>query len=72
MIGGLAGYAIGHWGFEAVGRPELIQELEITDPVKRMQNIDVVYATMREIALTRTTREWEELLLSIDVPHAGF
>ncbi len=67
-------YSSANWCqfFEAVGRPELIQELEITDPVKRMQNIDVVYAKMREIALTRTTREWEELLLSIDVPHAGF
>lgn len=58
--------------FEAVGRPELIEELSINDPVKRNQNIDVVYATMREIALTRTTAEWEELLLRIDVPHTSF
>jgi crotonobetainyl-CoA:carnitine CoA-transferase CaiB-like acyl-CoA transferase len=27
---------------------------------------------MREIAVTRTTAEWEELLLSIDVPHTAF
>ncbi len=67
-------YSSANWCefFRAVGRPELIEELDIEDPVKRMQNIDVVYATMREIALTRTTREWEELLLSIDVPHASF
>ena len=42
------------------------------DPVKRGQNIDVVYATMREIALTRTNDEWVELLLRIDVPHTVF
>jgi len=67
-------YSSANWCefFRAVGRPELIKELEIEDPVKRMQNIDVVYATMREIALTRTTKEWEDLLLSIDVPHASF
>jgi formyl-CoA transferase len=67
-------YSSANWCefFQAVGRPELIEELDITDPVKRMQNIDVVYARMREIALTRTTREWEELLLRIDVPHAAF
>jgi crotonobetainyl-CoA:carnitine CoA-transferase CaiB-like acyl-CoA transferase len=27
---------------------------------------------MRDIAITRTTAEWEELLLSIDVPHTAF
>ena len=27
---------------------------------------------MKKIALTRTTAEWEELLLKIDVPHASF
>ncbi|MGE0224937.1 MAG: CaiB/BaiF CoA transferase family protein [Acetobacteraceae bacterium] len=58
--------------FEAVGHPELIEDLQIRDPVARAQNIDVVYAKMREIALTRTTAEWEELLLRIDVPHASF
>jgi formyl-CoA transferase len=27
---------------------------------------------MRDIAPSRTTAEWEELLLQIDVPHTGF
>ena len=67
-------YSAANWCafFEAVGRPELIEQLGINDPVKRNQNIDVVYATMREIALTRTTAEWEALLLRIDVPHTSF
>jgi len=58
--------------FEAVGRPELIEALGVRDPVRRAQNIDLVYESMREIALTRTNAEWEELLLRIDVPHTAF
>ena len=67
-------YSAANWNafFEAVSRPELTEALEINDPVKRAQNIDIVYAKMREIALTRTNAEWEALLLRIDVPHTVF
>ncbi len=67
-------YSTANWCafLEAVGRPELIDTLSIKDPVKRNQNIDVVYAEMRAIALTRTNAEWQELLLRIDVPHTAF
>jgi crotonobetainyl-CoA:carnitine CoA-transferase CaiB-like acyl-CoA transferase len=67
-------YSTANWCafFEAVGRPELVDALGVKDPVKRGQNIDLVYEAMREIALTRTTAEWEELLLRIDVPHTAF
>ena len=58
--------------FEAVGHPECIEEFSVQDPVSRARNIDKIYDRMREIALSRTTAEWEELLLSIDVPHAAF
>ncbi|MEZ0033052.1 crotonobetainyl-CoA:carnitine CoA-transferase CaiB-like acyl-CoA transferase [Bradyrhizobium japonicum] len=58
--------------FEAVGRPELIEELGVRDPVLRSQNIDKVYDRMSEIGPTRTTAEWEELLLRLDVPHTAF
>ena len=58
--------------FEAVGRPELIEELAVKDPVKRSQNIDRIYARMSEIGPSRTTAEWEELLLRLDVPHTAF
>ncbi len=58
--------------FEAVGHPECIEEFAVRDPVLRAQNIDAIYDRMREIAPTRTTAEWEELLLRIDVPHASF
>ena len=58
--------------FEKVGHPECIEEFSVRDPVKRAANIDKIYARMKEIAPSRTTAEWEELLLSIDVPHASF
>jgi crotonobetainyl-CoA:carnitine CoA-transferase CaiB-like acyl-CoA transferase len=58
--------------FEAVGHPECIDEFSVRDPVARARNIDRIYDRMRDIAITRTTAEWEELLLSIDVPHTGF
>ncbi len=67
-------YSTANWCrfFEAVGRPELIEQLGVQDPVRRNQNIDLVYAAMREISMTRTNAEWVELLLSIDVPHTTF
>ena len=58
--------------FEAVGHPECIEEFSVRDPVLRARNIDKIYARMREIAPTRTTAEWEELLLRLDVPHTAF
>lgn len=58
--------------FEAVGHPECIEEFSVRDPVQRSTNIDKIYKRMGEIALTRTTEEWEKLLLQIDVPHTSF
>ena len=58
--------------FEAVGHPECIDEFSVRDPVLRARNIDKIYDRMRDIAPTRTTAEWEELLLRLDVPHAAF
>src|SRR5262245_50168961 len=58
--------------FEAVGLPDCIEEFQVRDPVARARNIDRIYDRMRDIAITRTTADWEELLLSIDVPHTAF
>jgi crotonobetainyl-CoA:carnitine CoA-transferase CaiB-like acyl-CoA transferase len=58
--------------FQAVEHPECIEEFQVRDPVARARNIDRIYDRMREIAPSRTTAEWEELLLSIDVPHTAF
>ncbi len=58
--------------FETVGHPECIEQFAVRDAVSRAKNIDRIYDKMAEIAITRTTAEWEELLLRIDVPHAAF
>jgi crotonobetainyl-CoA:carnitine CoA-transferase CaiB-like acyl-CoA transferase len=58
--------------FETVGHPECIEQFAVRDAVSRAKNIDKIYDKMAEIAVTRTTAEWEALLLRIDVPHAAF
>ena len=58
--------------FEAVGHPECIEEFAVRDRVERGRNIDRIYQKMSEIAVERTTAEWETLLLEIDVPHTAF
>ena len=58
--------------FEAVDHPECIEEFSVRDPVARARNIDRIYERMREIGPTKTTAQWEALLLSIDVPHTAF
>ena len=58
--------------FEAVGHTECIEEFAVRDPVERARNIDRIYDRMREMAVLRSTAEWEALLLRIDVPHTAF
>ena len=58
--------------FEAVGHPECIEEFSVRDRVERGRNIDRIYDKMSEIAIARTTAEWEALLLDLDVPHTAF
>ena len=67
-------YSAANWCafFEAVGHPELIEEFGVNDPVLRNRNVGAIYEKMREISQTRTSAEWEKLLLSIDVPHTSF
>jgi len=67
-------YSADNWCafFEAVGHPDCIEEFAVRDPVARARNIDKIYDRMREIAPSKTTAEWEEILLRIDVPHTAF
>ena len=59
--------------FEAVGHPECIEEFcGARSRLRAARTSTSIYKKMAEIALTRTTAEWEELLLRIDVPHAAF
>lgn len=67
-------YTAAHWRafFTAAGRPELIAELGVEDPVKRNANIDRVYAAMAEIARGRSTAEWLALCDELDIPATAF
>jgi crotonobetainyl-CoA:carnitine CoA-transferase CaiB-like acyl-CoA transferase len=64
-------YSTKHWieFFNLVGHPELTQWDLVSDPVKRSENIDQLYAKIMEFMPTKTTDEWCELLDSTDIPH---
>jgi crotonobetainyl-CoA:carnitine CoA-transferase CaiB-like acyl-CoA transferase len=67
-------YTAAHWRafFTASGRPELIEELRVDDPVARNANIDRVYAAVEDIARSRTTAEWLALCEELDIPATAF
>ena len=52
----------------AVGRDDLLADARYTRFAERAVNIDVVYAELAKIFLTRTTSEWTALLDEADVP----
>jgi crotonobetainyl-CoA:carnitine CoA-transferase CaiB-like acyl-CoA transferase len=54
--------------FEASGRQDLRSDPRFAAFAGRAANIDVVYAELARIFLTRTTAEWTELLTKADVP----
>jgi len=64
-------YTDGHWReFTAlVGRPEIMQDPRFASLATRLENIEVVYATLAEICATRTNAEWVALLKDANVPH---
>ncbi|MDO9706946.1 CaiB/BaiF CoA transferase family protein [Paracraurococcus lichenis] len=67
-------YTAAHWRafFTAAGRPELIEQLSVDDPVKRNAQIDQVYAAVAEIAPGRSTAEWLALCEELDIPATAF
>ena len=67
-------YTAQHWRafFTAAGREDLIEALQVDDPVKRNARIDEVYAACAEIAQGRTTEEWLTLCEELDIPCTGF
>lgn len=52
----------------AVGRDDLLADVTFTSFAHRAVNIDLVYAELARIFLTRTTTEWIALLDQADVP----
>ena len=64
-------YTDGHWRefCELIGRSELLEDRRFTTITERLANVEAYYATLAEIAATRTNAEWNELLRSSNVPH---
>jgi len=60
-----------HWRefTKLVGREELMRDPRFASLATRLENIEVVYATLAEICPTRTNAEWTELLKTSNVPH---
>ncbi|WP_315768097.1 CoA transferase [Bradyrhizobium sp. SZCCHNR2012] len=54
--------------FDGAGREDLRHDPRFATFAGRAANIDVVYAELARIFLTRTTAEWTELLTKADVP----
>ncbi|MCL2430902.1 MAG: CoA transferase [Alphaproteobacteria bacterium] len=54
--------------FEAMGRPELIEDPRFCSIRARAENVDATYATLTEGMKLRTTAEWLEVLRVADIP----
>ena len=54
--------------FQAVGRDDMIDHVWVTDMDARSRNIGAVYDMVAQIALTRTTDEWLDLMEQADIP----
>jgi crotonobetainyl-CoA:carnitine CoA-transferase CaiB-like acyl-CoA transferase len=64
-------YTDGHWRefCALIGRSELLDDARFTSIANRLANVGMYYATLAEIAATRTNAEWLELLGTSNVPH---
>src|ERR1700761_4356528 len=59
-----------HWRsfFEAIGRPEFLQQPRFANHASRTKHIDEIYEEIGHIFLTRSTADWRELLERADIP----
>jgi crotonobetainyl-CoA:carnitine CoA-transferase CaiB-like acyl-CoA transferase len=64
-------YTDRHWREFAtlVGRPQILDDPRFASLSVRLDNIEVVYATLAEVCATRTNKEWVALLSTSNVPH---
>lgn len=56
--------------FQAIGRPELMNEPRFATHAARAQHIDAIYRFVADEMKARTTAEWEQLLAAADIPWA--
>lgn len=67
---GLVPYSDEQWKkfFEIGGRPGVFEEPRFADYKSRTENIGELYALINEVAQTKTTEEWLELLDKANIP----
>ncbi|MEP9357000.1 CoA transferase [Xanthobacter sp. KR7-65] len=63
-------YTNAQWArfFKVVGRDDMVGHPWVTDMDERSRNIGAVYDLVAQIALTRTTEEWLDLMEQADIP----
>jgi crotonobetainyl-CoA:carnitine CoA-transferase CaiB-like acyl-CoA transferase len=63
-------YSTKHWirFFEICDLPDWAAADKVVDPVKRSEHIDELYGKIAELAPSRSTREWLEVLNQQDIP----
>ncbi len=66
-------YTDRHWVefCQLIDRPDIMDDPRFASLSVRLENIEVVYATLAEICATRTNAEWVALLSSSNVPHGA-
>lgn len=66
-------YNASHWTrfLKLIEREDLVRDGRVTDPSLRNANIDMLYKLVADVALTRTTAEWMQLLQEQDIPCAN-
>jgi len=55
---------------QAADRPELATDRRFSTNTQRVQLREILIPLIASLMRTRTTRQWEESLLAVDVPHA--
>lgn len=66
-------YSTRHWQrfFEICGADQLVDDPRVTDPVRRSEHVDELYAQISHYAAQRSTAEWLALLKEQDIPCAA-
>ena len=64
-------YTDGHWRefCALIGREDILADPRFFSLATRLDNIEIVYATLADICATRTNAEWVALLKDANVPH---
>ena len=65
-------YSTAHWTafFTIAGKPEMLELDWVTEPKKRSQNIDKLYALIEDAMPDKTSEDWLKALRAADIPCA--